>query len=499
MHFKAQTVKLAQVISDCLVVGVYESAKLTDSAQTLDDQSGKQLSTIIKQGDITGKIGQTLLIHQLPGNQAKRVLLVGCGKKPELGERQYREILGHAAKALLGTGARTAVNCLMELPIKGQDPHWKARQVVEISHASRYRFEQLKSQKTNDESPLEEITLPVQGRREATMVERAIQEATAIAAAVTLAKNLGNLPGNICTPTYLAKQARELQKKPRIKVEVLEEAQMKQLGMGSLLSVSRGSRQPPKLIVVKYSGAAAKTRPVVLVGKGLTFDAGGISLKPSANMDEMKYDMSGAASVLGAISAAADLKLPINIVGIIPSSENLPDGNANKPGDIVTSLSGQTIEILNTDAEGRLILCDALTYAARFTPAVVIDVATLTGACVIALGGHASGLLSNHSPLARDLLRAGEETGDRAWELPLWEEYQEQLKSPFADMANVGGREAGTITGACFLARYTKDYHWAHLDIAGTAWKSGAQKGSTGRPVPLLTQYLLNYSKKAKA
>jgi len=322
---------------------------------------------------------------------------------------------------------------------------------------------------------------------------KALKDGKAIAGGVELARTLGDLPGNICTPSYLATKARELGKSSnKLTVNVMNEAGMEKLGMGSLLSVSRGSRQPAKLITLKYTGGKAGDKPVVLVGKGVTFDSGGISIKPGAAMDEMKYDMCGAASVLGTLKACIEMKLPINVVGIIPTTENLPDGNASKPGDIVTSMSGQTIEILNTDAEGRLILCDALTYCEKYKPAAVIDIATLTGACVIALGSHAAGLLSNNDKLAEDLLDAGESAGDRAWQMPLWEEYQQQLKSNFADMANIGGREAGTITAACFLSRFTEKYHWAHLDIAGVAWKGGDEKGATGRPVPLLTQFLID-------
>ena len=309
---------------------------------------------------------------------------------------------------------------------------------------------------------------------------------------MALTRDLANLPGNHCTPTHLADTAEALGKAySNLKVTVLDEPEMLKLGMGSLLSVARGSRQPPKLITLEYHGASANAAPVVLVGKGVTFDSGGISIKPAAAMDEMKFDMTGAASVIGIMKTLAELELEINVVGVVPATENLPDGNASKPGDVVTSMSGLTIEILNTDAEGRLILCDALTYSARFKPDVVIDIATLTGACVVALGSHASGLLSNHDPLADELLAAGQRAGDRAWRLPLWDEYQKQLETPFADMANVGGREAGTITAACFLARFTKEYRWAHLDIAGTAWTGGKTKGSTGRPVSLLMEFIL--------
>jgi leucyl aminopeptidase len=313
---------------------------------------------------------------------------------------------------------------------------------------------------------------------------------------MALAKDLANLPGNICTPSYLAEQARQLgRQQDKLKVTTLSEKQMERLGMNALLSVSRGSRQPARLIVMEYRGGKVGEKPVVLVGKGLTFDAGGISLKPAANMDEMKYDMCGGASVIGTLQACAELELPINLVGIVPASENLPDGEANKPGDIVTSMAGLTIEILNTDAEGRLILCDALAYAERFKPAVVIDIATLTGACIVALGHHISGLLGNDDNLMAELLEAGEACNDRAWRLPMGEEYQKQLESNFADLANIGGKGAGTITAACFLSRFAEKYKWAHLDIAGTAWKSGKEKGATGRPVPLLTELLLRRCK----
>ena len=322
-------------------------------------------------------------------------------------------------------------------------------------------------------------------------LDTAVLQGHAIATGMALAKDLGNLPGNICTPTHLAETAESLGKQHKFDVEVLDRDDMEKLGMGSFLSVARGSHQPPKFIVMHYKGGKAKAKPVVLVGKGITFDTGGISLKPAAEMDEMKYDMCGAASVLGTFKAVAQMGLPINLVGLIPTTENMPGGGATKPGDVVTSMSGQTIEVLNTDAEGRLILCDALTYAERFKPECVIDVATLTGACVVALGKIPSGLLANDDELAAEILRRGTESGDRAWQLPLWDEYQELLKSNFADMGNIGGRYAGTITAACFLSRFTKDYKWAHLDIAGTAWVSGDAKGATGRPVPLLSAFLI--------
>ncbi len=485
----------------CLVVGVFESRRLSPAAKAIDTASKKQLSNILKSGDINGRIGESLLLHNVPGVTAARVLLVGCGKEKELNEGHYRQIISSGIRALKTTGATDAIVCLAELTIKdknkkARDMGWKIRQIIELGHSAAYTFNQLKSEDSKAKDKLRKLAVNVSTRAEVTAGERAIKTGNAIGNGVTVAKDLGNLPPNICTPSYLANQARKLGKTNKsIKVTVLDEAAMKKLGMGSLLSVSQGSRQPGKLITMEYKGGKKGQKPVVLVGKGVTFDTGGISIKPAAAMDEMKYDMCGAASVFGAITAVAEMGLAINVVGVVPTVENMPGGEATRPGDIYTSMSGQTIEVLNTDAEGRLILCDALTYSERFDPATVIDIATLTGACVVALGKHASGLLSNHDPLAKDLLDAGETTGDRAWQLPLWDDYQNQLNSPFADMANVGGREAGTITAACFLARFTKKFRWAHLDIAGTAWLSGKNKGATGRPVSLLVQYLMDRSK----
>jgi len=304
---------------------------------------------------------------------------------------------------------------------------------------------------------------------------------------------VANMPPNICNAAYLGEQAKALQTDfENVTVNLVGEKEMEELGMHSYLAVGRGSANESIMSVIHYTGAPDSQAPVVFVGKGLTFDSGGISIKPGEAMDEMKYDMGGAAAVLGLMRTVAELKLPLNVIGILAGCENMPSANAYRPGDILTTMSGQTVEVLNTDAEGRLVLCDALTYVEQFEPETVIDVATLTGACIVALGHHASGLLSNHNPLAHDILKASEQSGDRAWQLPLWDDYQEQLESPFADFTNLGGRAAGTITAACFLSKFTKKYHWAHLDIAGTAWRSGKNKGATGRPVPMLTQYLLN-------
>ena len=476
----------------CIVLGVIESRQLAASGEQADAAAGGFISQLLKRGDLEGKLGQTLVLHNVPNLPAERVLLIGCGPVKDLGDAAYRKIVAKAAAVLNEMGAGEAVSYLADLPVKNRDTAWKARQILECTEHALYRFDQLKSKKDEARRPLRKLVINIAERGELAGAEQALRVGQAVAHGIKLTRDLGNLPANICTPSYLADQARALAKRHKsLKVEVLDRAHMEKLGMGSLLAVARGSEEPPKLIVAYYRGGAKNDRPVALVGKGVTFDTGGISIKPAAAMDEMKYDMCGAASVLGTLAAIAELSLAINVVGIIPATENMPSGLAIKPGDVVTSLSGQTIEILNTDAEGRLILCDALTYAERFDPVAVIDIATLTGACVIALGKHASGLMGNHDPLINELLDAGTDTGDRAWQLPLWDDYQDQLKTNFADMANVGGREGGTITAACFLSRFTKKFQWAHLDIAGTAWVSGDKKGATGRPVPLLTQFLM--------
>jgi leucyl aminopeptidase len=481
--------------SGCVVVGVFEDGKLSRAAQALDKAAKHALSELVARGDMNGKAASTLLLHKLPGIAADRVLLAGLGKPSDLTPKIVLEILRAIYRALHNTPAKDALlYCLDDGA--GPNAEWVTRQAVLIAAEAAYRSDSLKS-KPAKPAVLKHIVLGMLDKPAAGL-KSVLDQAVAIAHGMKLARDLGNLPGNVCTPAYLATRALALGKAHKsIKATVLELKDMEKLGMGALLSVTRGSAQPPKLITLEYHGSDRKQKPVALVGKGITFDSGGISLKPGADMDEMKYDMSGAASVLGTMQAIAEMKLPINVVGVIPSCENLPSGTASKPGDIVTSMSGQTIEILNTDAEGRLILCDALTYTAKFRPDTVIDIATLTGACVIALGHVASGLFANNDKLAQELLAAGEQSHDRAWQLPLWEDYQPLLDSNFADMQNIGGRAGGTITAACFLSRFTRDYHWAHLDIAGTAWKSGKEKGSTGRPVPLLAQYLINRSRKS--
>ncbi len=492
MEFSIKSGSPEKQRSACVVVGIYESRKLSIAAVQMDRASEGYISEVLKRGDMDGRLGSTLLLQRVPNTLCDRVLLVGLGKERDFGDKQYRDATRAMTSALSATGSIDAVSYLSELPVKKREVSWRIEQAVIVAMDALYKFDRLKSKEDDNKRSLKRLTLCVNRRGELAEGEEGLATGLAIAEGMNLTRDLGNLPGNYCTPTYLAEQATEMAKRAGFEIEVMDQAAIEKLGMGSFLSVAKGSRQPPRFIVLQYKGGKASDKPIVLVGKGITFDAGGISLKPAAEMDEMKYDMGGAASVLGTFRALESLRPKLNVVGLIPTCENLPDGNANKPGDIVTSMSGQTIEILNTDAEGRLILCDALTYAERFEPKAVVDIATLTGACVIALGHHASGLLANDDSLARHLLAAGEDMHDRAWQLPLWDEYQEQLKSPFADMQNIGGRSGGTITAACFLSRFTKKYSWAHLDIAGTAWKSGKDKGATGRPVPLLVRFLLN-------
>jgi leucyl aminopeptidase len=478
----------------CVIVGVFEHRKLSEAALEIDRASDGYLGSLLRRGDMDGKLGSTLMVHNVPGTLCERVLLVGCGKEREFTDRAYRQAALASVKALDGTGAADAASFLAELPVKRRDLGWRVEQMVEVTSDAVYRFAHPSCKKSEERRGLSKLIINVPQRNDLRRVEHALHRGLAIAGGVRLAKDLGNLPGNICTPTYLAEQAGELAKSYNLQIEVLERPEMEKLGMGSLLSVARGSRQPPKLIVLQYKKGKASQKPIALVGKGITFDAGGISLKPAGEMDEMKYDMCGAASALGTLKAVAELDLPINLIVVIPASENLPDGDANKPGDIVTSMSGQTIEVLNTDAEGRLVLCDAMTYVEKYEPETVVDIATLTGACVIALGHHVSGLFGNDDSLVKELTNAGDESFDRAWHMPMWDEYQDQLKSNFADMANIGGRPGGSITAACFLSRFAKKFNWAHLDIAGTAWKSGKDKGATGRPVPLLTHFLIKRS-----
>jgi leucyl aminopeptidase len=478
--------------SGCVIVGVYESRKLSIPAAALDSASRGFLTTVLKSGDMDGRKGTTLTLHGVPHIASERVLLVGLGAQKSFDEKAYREAVATAMRALKATCAAKAECYLSVLDAGKSSITWRVAQAAALATESAYRFETMKSKRESAPPALKQLALAYADAGERAGAQRGLIQGVALGRGMNLAKDLGNLPGNVCTPSYLAREARALAAKHRMKATILDRPQMEKLGMGTLLSVARGSAEPPKFIVLEYRGGPKSQKPVVLVGKGVTFDTGGTSLKPAAEMDEMKFDMSGAGSVLGTLCAVADMKLKLNVVGLIPATENMPGSRATKPGDIIKSMSGQTVEILNTDAEGRLILCDALTYAERYDPAAVIDIATLTGACVIALGHVVCGLFANDDTLAEEILAAGNTAHDRAWRMPLHEEYQAQLKSNFADFANIGGRPAGAVTAACYLARFTTKYQWAHLDVAGTAWKSGKEKGSTARPVPLLTQYLIS-------
>lgn len=494
MDFRVSKVNADTHKCSCIVVGIYESHRLSPSATVINDATAGELLRILRRFQAAASVGDTLLLNSLPNVAADRVVLVGFGKRGAVAEGQYLRALGAGLQKVVSCGVKDATVSLAEIEVENRDIYWKIRQIVETTRNSLYRFDELKSAESNVSKPtLRRVVCAIDSQRDKRRAEEALSDGVAISDGVDLAKDLGNLPGNICTPSYLANRARQLARQHKsVKVRVLGEPEMKKLGMGTLLSVSRGSEEPARLIILEYRAGRAKTRPTVLIGKGITFDSGGISIKPAAQMDEMKFDMCGAASVLGAVKMAASLALPIALVGIVAASENLPGSRASKPGDIYTSMSGQSVEVLNTDAEGRLVLCDALTYAGRYDPDVVVDVATLTGACVVALGAHAAGLFSNDDRLADALLEAGQFSHDRAWRMPLWSEYEEALKSNFADVANVGGRDAGAVTAACFLSRFAKKYRWAHLDIAGVAWLGGKEKGATGRPVRLLSQLLLD-------
>lgn len=490
MEFVIKDEDLAKQRTGCIVIGVYEGRKLSPSAIELDTASGHALDEALSRGDLEGELGAVLLLAKIPNVASERVLLVGLGPEAEFVEGSYHTALCAATTTLRTTGAAEATLCLNELPVNGRDNAWKIEQAVLAVAGCLYRFDKLKSGPPKHSRALKKVVFHVADRLEATASEAAVDRAVAIAEGITLAKDLGNLPGNVCTPTYLAEQAQNLGSHHGFKVTILDQKDIEKLGMNAFLAVARGSRQPPKLIVMEYHGGAREALPIVLVGKGITFDTGGLNIKPHPDMEQMKFDMCGAASVYGALRAAALMKLPLNVVGIIPATENMPDGNAIKPGDVVTTMSGQTVEILDTDSEGRVVLADALTYAEKYNPAVLVDVATLTGAIVSALGEIATGVFSNNDALVREVLEAGDSAWDRAWHMPMWHEYQDSFKSNIADFANVGPHGDCAITAACFLSRFTKRYPWVHLDIAGTASNSGENKGATGRPVALLVHFL---------
>lgn len=495
MKTALKTSNPVRLITDCLVIAVAAKNKFSPEAQEIDIASGKRLSSVLENGDFDGSLGTSLMLQGLEGVKAKRVLLVGCGDKAKLSLKEARKLVVSIAKSLLSSQAKDAHLALASLALVGADHYWLAERLAQELEDASYSYSTTKSTKAKA-SALKSISLAAPKGTSKAKIDTAFANGVATGRGINCAKELGNLPGNICTPTYLAQQAIDLAKGNRaLTVKVLSEKQMSRLGMGSLLSVSAGSSQEAQLIVMEYKGAKVKPKadrpaPHMLVGKGITFDTGGISLKGGAAMDEMKFDMCGAASVIGTMAAVVEMALPIDIVAIVAAAENMPSGKATKPGDVVTSMSGLTIEILNTDAEGRLVLCDALTYGERYKPASVIDVATLTGAAVATFGSHVSAMLSNDDALAAELSDCGNASLDQVWQLPLHDEYQHLLDSNFADIANIGGPRAGTITAACFLSRFTKKFKWAHLDIAGSAWNSGAAKGATGRPVSLLLEYL---------
>ncbi len=499
MKFSISTSQMPNIKTDCLVVLYFLKGKLSASAAVVDKQTQGLLTQTLKQEQAQGKVEECYLLHQPRGLAAKRLLLVGCGDLKQLNERTYKKIINTIARALDKTAACSAHISLVDVEVQHRSREWSLQLGAEGLYAQTYCYDSFKSsvdKSKSKASKLNAVCFHIDKSKKT--FTKALEIGKAMAEGTALAKDLGNAPANVCHPAYLVQQARSLAKVYRgLTCKVLDEKELKAMGAGAFVAVSQGSDQPGKLILMQYRGAGtAKQAPYVLVGKGITFDTGGISLKPSAAMDEMKYDMCGAAAVFGVMKAIAELQLPIHVLGVVAAAENMPSARATRPGDIVKTLSKQTVEILNTDAEGRLVLCDALTYIERYKPKCVIDIATLTGACIVALGHHASGLLSNHQPLADALLKAGQDTLDRAWQLPLWEEYEAQLDSPFADMSNIGGKGAGTITAASFLSKFAKSYKWAHLDIAGTAWQSkGLQKGATGRPVSLLTQYLIHQAK----
>lgn len=491
MNFAAKSTSIQQVKSDCLVVGVYSNGQLSSNAEALDQNSALSIKALFTNKEMNGSSGQTLVLHQ-PSEHIKKAILLGLGDKEDLSPESFRRAINACATLLAKSETKKIDLFIGDISVNNWGELEKAKYCAEKLTHGDYTFTQCKSTKQKKTNRQVNYNHSDKSAKIAD-IKTGLALGSAVGKGMNVARELGNLPGNICTPRYLANEAKKLSRShSSISTKILSEKQMKELGMGSLLSVSAGSAEPAQLIIMEYKGAAKTQKPHVLVGKGITFDTGGISLKPGGGMDEMKFDMCGAASVFGTMNAIALLGPKINVVAIVAAAENMPSSTATKPGDIVSTMSGKTIEILNTDAEGRLVLCDALSYAERYQPQSVVDIATLTGACVVALGGHASGLFSNNDQLAQELLNSGTKTGDRAWQMPLWDDYKKSLKSNFADLANIGGREAGSITAACFLSYFTESYPWAHLDIAGTAWLSGANKGATGRPVALLTDYLLS-------
>lgn len=494
MDFLSKKVQFDKLKTEALIVPVYDDMSFESCGTELDKANNGLLTELLKNGDTKCSAGETLILPGLWGNQIKRLVVMGLGKKDKVSEASFIKSVKAVVKAVQSTNAKEASLCLDDLKIEGRDPSWIAQQLAQLAEHGSYTFNQFKSKEKQKTVTLKKLTVFTQDPSTQRAATKALAIGKAIGRGMNFTRDLGNTPPNVCNPTYLAQTAKSMARgKPVLTTTIIEEKQMKEMGMGAFLSVSAGSDTPGKLIIMNYKGGKKTAKPHVLVGKGITFDTGGISLKPAPNMDGMKWDMCGAASVFGTMQAVMEMELPINLIGVVAAAENMPSGKASRPGDIVSTMSGQTVEILNTDAEGRLVLCDALTYVEKFKPASVIDIATLTGAVIVALGPFASGMMANNEEVADQLKSAAEASQDKIWQLPLWDEYQALLDSPFADMGNIGnsGPKAGSITAGCFLSRFTKSYPWAHLDVAGSAFNDGAGKGATGRPVPLLTEYLM--------
>lgn len=497
MQYSINSIDLIKEASDCLIVSVFEGKRLSQSAQQLDKHSQGYIKKILNEGDLIEECGKNLMLYDVPGISASRVLVVYCGVESNLSLADFRKIIGCTASAIKLLSVNEITSFLTDLAVKNCDFDSQIRLSVEIIEDCFYCFDQLKTDKKNKISSPKRFIFNLPNSEERVKMSETIKQATAIKDGIKLTKDLANFPANLCTPRYMAEQAKKLASEASLTINILDEAAIKKEGMGGLLAVAQGSAEPVKFIILEYRGSTEQ-KPIVLVGKGVTFDSGGISLKPAAGMEEMKYDMSGAASVMGILKTISQLKLPIHVVGIMPLTENLPSGSAVKPGDVIKTLSGLTVEVINTDAEGRLILADALTYSERFNPDVVIDIATLTGAIIVALGSVATGMMSNDMELSLEIEKAGQYSQDRVWPLPLWDDYQAQIDSNIADISNVGIGGGKSITAACFLSRFTKKLRWVHLDIAGTAYKSGPEKTATGRPVSLMVQFLLNRCKNNK-
>ena len=498
MDFQSKKAQLDKLKTDVLILPVYDDLALTASAKTVNQANNNQLSVILKNGDIKGNPGETLMLSGVSGANIKRVLLLGLGKKKEVSEAGFRKAMIAAVKTIATSNAKDACLALDDIAVNNRDVAWMARQIAELAEHSTYTFNDFKSKDKHKTFSLKKLAVLCNDAKDQRAAATALKVGKAVGQGMNFTRDLGNTPPNVCNPTYLAQTAKKMARANKaLTTTVIEEKAMREMGMRAFLSVSAGSDTPAKLIVMDYKGGKKGAKPHVLVGKGITFDTGGISLKPAANMDAMKWDMCGAASVFGTMQTIMELELPINVIGVVAAAENMPSGKASRPGDIVKTMSGQTVEILNTDAEGRLVLCDALTYVEKYNPASVIDIATLTGAVIVALGPFASGMMSNNEEVAAQLQSAADTSQDKIWRLPLWDEYQALLDSPFADIGNIGnaGPKAGTITAGCFLSRFTKKYPWAHLDVAGSAFGDGAGKGASGRPVPLLTEYLLQQTK----